>query len=156
MKNTILLIALILLVSSCAKTALKNHACETPHSSWSSPDSLTSYYIGNIFTPDGNGSNDFFEVLYTGVMTEFTLTVQKGSTVYFSTHDPTAAWDGTKQNGALAKEGVYDYVMNGVLDGYSIHASGDIALSRSAPSKIKSCGLCAPTYSLDEAICTTP
>jgi len=67
-------------------------------------------FIPNTFTPNGDGLNDFFQVMGSGMKIEsfsMELSDRWGNLVYF-TKDITAGWDG-KVNGKEAENGVYIY-----------------------------------------------
>lgn len=63
----------------------------------------------NIFTPNGDGTNDIFHLNVTG-HTVFTCTIYNrwGQEIY-SWDDATQGWDGVHQNGTEMPEGVYIY-----------------------------------------------
>jgi gliding motility-associated-like protein len=65
--------------------------------------------IPNVVTPNGDGVNDAFEVLYTGKERFFLKVFDRWGTEYFSTGNPNQGWTGQNSGGAAAKEGVYFY-----------------------------------------------
>ena len=73
-----------------------------------------SIQIPNVFTPNKDGVNDFFDIKQTGV-SEYSIAIfnRWGQTVY-SSNDLSKPWDGTI-NGIDAVEGVYYYVID-ILD----------------------------------------
>ena len=105
-------------------------------------DSLTSevYYdncctpsIPNIFTPNNDGNNDVFRVLYKGdvMIKEFSIYNRYGQRV-FSTNNLNQGWDGTF-NGQAEEMGVYYYMLRmvcGNLKNKEIFLKGDITLLR--------------------------
>ena len=67
-------------------------------------------YIPNAFTPDGNGTNDFF--MPKGVeISEFTMMIfDRWGELIFQTDDLDKGWDGKANNGdKVAQQGVYVY-----------------------------------------------
>jgi gliding motility-associated-like protein len=66
--------------------------------------------VPNVFTPDGNGMNDEFRVVYRSIK-EFNCKVYNrwGHLVY-EWSDPAKGWDGTV-NGRPVAEGAYYYVI---------------------------------------------
>jgi gliding motility-associated-like protein len=69
--------------------------------------------LPNIFTPNGDGKNDFLELDARGII-DFSLVVlnEKG-TVIFQTQDSNFKWDGTQPNGDPIKEGNFVYFVTG-------------------------------------------
>lgn len=67
-------------------------------------------FIPNVFTPNGDGFNEFFALTYTG-KERFSVEVfdRWGAPVFHST-DPAFQWDGSLQ-GSSAASGVYFYVL---------------------------------------------
>lgn len=67
--------------------------------------------IPNVFTPNGDGSNDIYFITTKG-LTEFNLIiVNRWGNVMFETNDPNEGWDGTS-NGQKCAEGTYFYLLN--------------------------------------------
>lgn len=65
--------------------------------------------LPNIFTPNGDGANDFLEIKSSDLM-EFSLVVIDGKNkIVFSSQDPGFKWDGTLLNGDEAPSGNYIY-----------------------------------------------
>ncbi len=94
-------------------------------------------YIPNVFSPNGDGVNDFFTI-YTnefGVDIESIIIVNRGGVTVFggtnlSLNDPTDAWDGTFQN-RLLNPGVFTYLVRIRYQGDQvIPFSGTITLIR--------------------------
>ncbi len=87
--------------------------------------------IPNVFTPNGDGSNEFFSIKSTGVK-EISLQVfnRWGQKLYeFS--GPKASWDGLTPNGAAAPEGTYFYFVKATgFDGTEIEKHGSVNLFR--------------------------
>ncbi|PCI96047.1 MAG: hypothetical protein COB15_11410 [Flavobacteriales bacterium] len=71
--------------------------------------------VPNVLTPNGDGSNDFFEIIgYDGT---FNLVILNrwGQTLYDG-NENTAFWDGTTLSGEQTPEGTYFYVFQGEED----------------------------------------
>ncbi|MNE90984.1 hypothetical protein D3C80_1885420 [compost metagenome] len=71
----------------------------------------------NIFTPNGDHNNDFFEFASSNVATlEVTVTNRWGN-LMFKSSDVHFQWNGTMPNGDPASEGVYfyQYKVTGIL-----------------------------------------
>ena len=72
---------------------------------------LSELDIPNVFTPNGDGYNDYFEVTTDGTTVyEFTVFTRSGARVYYSL-SPRIFWDGKSNGGQDLKEGVYYYVI---------------------------------------------
>ncbi len=69
-------------------------------------------FIPNCFTPNGDGINELFEIKGKDIHCLRSLSVfdRWGNRIYYSDTQP-LAWDGNKQNGKPAPEGVYVYVV---------------------------------------------
>ena len=67
--------------------------------------------VPNVFTPNGDGFNDYFEVTTDGIKVyEFTVFTRTGARVYYS-RSPRIFWDGKSSGGHDLREGVYYYVI---------------------------------------------
>jgi gliding motility-associated-like protein len=90
--------------------------------------------IPNIFTPNGDGINDFFfpRSLLSRGLTEFKMYVYNrwGQIVFESSTLLGSGWDG-KMNGQEQPEGVYIYVIDAAFkDGQKEHHQGNVTLMR--------------------------
>ena len=70
----------------------------------------------NVFTPDGDNTNEVFYVVYHSVKTFKMTIVNRWGRKVFSTTNPKDGWDG-KINGKKAAEGVYFYYIE--AEGYN-------------------------------------
>ncbi|MEO6166362.1 MAG: gliding motility-associated C-terminal domain-containing protein, partial [Chitinophagales bacterium] len=86
--------------------------------------------IPNVFTPNGDGLNDFFQPNLLNVNAlEMRIFNRWGKMVYQS-NDPESGWDG-KANSTDAELGIYVYSMKAsFLDGSVIDQSGSVILLR--------------------------
>lgn len=67
--------------------------------------------IPNVFTPNGDQINDYFEVATDGITVyEFSVFTRTGTRIFHSL-SPRIFWDGKSQNGDALKEGIYYYVI---------------------------------------------
>ncbi len=84
----------------------------------------------NVFTPNGDGKNDEFRVMYRSI-TEFHCWVyNRWGHKVFEWTDPAKGWDGTI-NGKKAASSAYFYVIRAVgADGVKYELKGDINLIR--------------------------
>ena len=91
----------------------------------------------NIFTPNGDGDNDFFifDTEYT-VILEYTILNRWGNTMFDQTIDLSSGntqlgWDGTSSSGTEAEEGTYFYKYFATgIDGTQISGHGFLQLAR--------------------------
>lgn len=68
--------------------------------------------VPNVFTPDNNGANDFFELITTNaVKIDVTITNRWGNVV-FKDSGASPKWDGKSPGGEPAEDGVYFVVYN--------------------------------------------
>jgi len=88
----------------------------------------TAFFIPNVFTPNGDASNDFFEWEIVGI-DEFEIKIyNRWGTKVFQTTDITEFWDGGKE-----PEGTYYYVVTGreqTLTAEEVEWRGDLTLLR--------------------------
>ena len=88
--------------------------------------------IPNAFTPNGDGQNDFFNVLFSGdidEILEFRIFNRWGRVVY-NNQNPNTGWDGNL-NGTPQPSEVYVYqVKVKLLDGEEVALKGDVTLIR--------------------------
>lgn len=69
--------------------------------------------LPNVFTPNGDGANDYLEITISGVV-EFSLVVlDDDGRVAFQSQDSNFKWDGLLQNGDKAPQGSYVYYITG-------------------------------------------
>lgn len=69
--------------------------------------------IPNVFTPNGDGIHDYFEVETDGITVyDFTVFTRTGAQV-FNSNSPRIFWDGTNSAANDLEEGVYYYVIEG-------------------------------------------
>jgi gliding motility-associated-like protein len=89
--------------------------------------------VPNVFTPNGDNSNDVFFVKSAN-LTEITALIYDrwGNKVYELTTDKgNIAWDGKTQSGKEAAEGTYFYVITAKgKDGQSYDTKGTVSLMR--------------------------
>jgi gliding motility-associated-like protein len=85
-------------------------------------------YVPNVFTPNGDGTNDEFRVAYKSLARFDCWIFNRWGRKVFSWSDPQKGWDGTI-NGKKASPGAYFYVINAVgSDGVKYTRKGDINL----------------------------
>ena len=68
------------------------------------------FYVPNVFTPDGNGYNEFFTPVFTSGYDpyDYHLSIfNRWGELVFESYDASIGWDGTYSNEGLAQDGVY-------------------------------------------------
>ncbi len=87
--------------------------------------------VPNVFTPDGDGTNDEFMVIYKSIKKFKMVVLNRWGRKVFQTTDPGKAWNG-KIGGKNAAEGVYFYVVTaeGYNKGESRKMEGSVHLFR--------------------------
>ena len=76
-------------------------------------DNCPSYWLPNVFSPNGDGVNDFFSALvpYSYVESIDIKIYNRWGQVIFETTDPDINWDGIHMDsGVLVPDGVYYYL----------------------------------------------
>ncbi|HLG04172.1 MAG TPA: gliding motility-associated C-terminal domain-containing protein, partial [Bacteroidia bacterium] len=99
-------------VAGCyAVTALDTFNNESSFSNIVCIDNCPLYELPNVFTPNGDNTNDFFIPFpYLAVKSVDLKIYDRWGVVVFETMDPAIGWDGTnQQNGKACVDGVYYY-----------------------------------------------
>jgi gliding motility-associated-like protein len=67
--------------------------------------------LPNVFTPDGDGLNDYWQPFVIGNFDEFEILVyNRWGTMVYTTDNPAFMWDGKNTGGNLVSDGVYYYI----------------------------------------------
>lgn len=67
--------------------------------------------VPDVFTPNGDGVNDYWQLAAAGDFDEFEVLVyNRWGTMVYKTNDPKFKWDGKNMNGNMVSPGVYYYV----------------------------------------------
>ena len=109
---------------------VSNDECRTDSFEIKISVSASQLLVPNVFTPNGDGKNDEFRVMYRSI-TEFSCWIYNrwGKKVFEFT-DPAKGWDGNI-NGRPAAESAYFYVIRAKgADGVEYKLKGDINLIR--------------------------
>lgn len=89
--------------------------------------------IPNVFTPDGDGVNDYFEIKRLGTFTKVNLKIYNrwGNLIWY-TNNPDEHWDGKEiDNGKEAPSGTYFYVYSAVTaTNADLKSSGSVTIYR--------------------------
>lgn len=67
--------------------------------------------VPNVFTPNGDGSNDLFYIPNSGIKEYHLQIFNRWGGVIFETTAPEIAWDGRSNTGSEVSEGIYYYVL---------------------------------------------
>lgn len=70
-------------------------------------------YIPNAFTPNGDGNNEYFKPVISGVKKYHFQVYNRWGELLFQTHESTQGWDGTR-NGQASQVGNYVYVVEAI------------------------------------------
>ena len=103
----------LLSVAGCyAVTALDSVGNESAYSNVVCVDNCPSYELPNVFTPNGDGTNDFFIPFPYRYIESVDLKIfDRWGVLVFETTDPAVKWDGRNMtNNKLCTDGVYYYV----------------------------------------------
>ena len=88
-------------------------------------------YLANAFTPNGDGTNDYFSFNEYGMTSVEALIYNRWGELVYSWKTLNQDWDGRGIDGEELPEGVYYYVLNATgEDGYSYTKKGSITLLR--------------------------
>lgn len=96
-----------------------------------SPDSISgALQIPNVFSPNGDGNNDYFEVSTDGTRVyEFSIFGRSGACIFRSL-SPRIFWDGRNNSDIEQREGVYFFVIAEQGEGEAYRKTGFIYLYR--------------------------
>ncbi len=90
----------------------------------------TDFTIPNVFTPNGDNRNDYFEIK-TENLDKYSIFIYDrwGKEMYKST-DPTKYWNGSTETGTEAPDGVYYYIINSICQGDNYSKQGFVQVIR--------------------------
>ncbi len=85
--------------------------------------------VSNVFTPNGDGNNDFFEINHTGI-TSFDIEIyDRWGNKLYEGHTPNSKWDGRNSNGKNADDGTYYYLVKAKgIDGQEYSEKGFLTI----------------------------
>ncbi|MCC6837932.1 MAG: gliding motility-associated C-terminal domain-containing protein [Bacteroidia bacterium] len=95
-------------------------------------DELSNLVIPNVFTPNGDGSNDYFKpVLAEGLKTFKMVIYDRWGLKMSEVTNESLGWDGNAKNGAAAPDGTYYYIVTADgADGKEYKFTGYVSLIR--------------------------
>jgi gliding motility-associated-like protein len=86
--------------------------------------------VPNVFTPNGDGVNDYFEVATDGTTVyTFRVFTRNGTQIYYS-KSPRISWNGKNSSGTDVTAGIYYYVIEEVANPDPFEKAGFIHLFR--------------------------
>jgi gliding motility-associated-like protein len=87
----------------------------------------------NVFTPNNDGTNDYFQLLFFGGIKTFNCTIlNRWGQVIREYDNPAFMWDGKDESGEDVLEGVYFYIVKAISNGGNeIMKHGNVTLVRS-------------------------
>lgn len=74
-------------------------------------DDIASNYIPNVFTPNNDGSNDFFKIKGENILSSSMIIFNRWGTKIFETNDALKGWNGVNENNTVAVNGTYLYLI---------------------------------------------
>jgi gliding motility-associated-like protein len=87
--------------------------------------------VSNVFTPNGDGNNDFFAINTTGIASLDLEIYNRWGIKLFETHTPDGKWDGHTTSGKTSEEGTYFYMLKATgIDGQTYTEKGYLTLLR--------------------------
>ncbi|MFI5149874.1 MAG: gliding motility-associated C-terminal domain-containing protein [Bacteroidia bacterium] len=94
-------------------------------------DIISWIVVPNVFTPNGDGSNDLYHVNYQGIAAFNMKIYDRWGVMIAQLVAPGQTWDGYTIGGVMASDGTYYYILNALgTDGKSYNQSGFIQLIR--------------------------
>jgi gliding motility-associated-like protein len=97
----------VVLVSESAKPTNQNNSARIPK------ESSISISLPNVFTPNGDGANDYLEIKIADVFEFSVVVLDDNGKVIYQSQDVDFKWDGFLQNGEKAPQATYVYYITG-------------------------------------------
>ncbi len=86
--------------------------------------------VPNVFTPNGDGFNDYFEIRNSGI-TQYHLQIyNRWGVMIFESFNPSVLWDGKTLSGEMASDGTYYFLLNAKSDLKDYGQHGSVTLIR--------------------------
>jgi len=93
-------------------------------------DILEGISVPNVFSPNGDGKNDFFYLPNSGLKEYHLQIFNRWGSIMFETRAPEIAWDGRNNYGEECAEGTYYYVLEAIGDEEEYLFKGYLSLFR--------------------------
>jgi gliding motility-associated-like protein len=94
------------------------------------PDTSGILQVPNVFSPNDDQINDYFEVKTDGVTVYDFMVFTRTGTRVFRSNSPRIFWDGRGNNGLPVKEGIYYFIIEEAGSGDGFEKAGFIYLFR--------------------------
>lgn len=95
------------LPSSTSNPSIQNSSSVLPR------ESSIQLTLPNVFTPNGDGTNDYLEIRIDGVGEFSVVVLDENGKVVYQSHEPDFKWDGSLPNGDKVPQGSYVYYITG-------------------------------------------
>jgi gliding motility-associated-like protein len=136
-----LLFSILMLTVSCTKGNIKRNGCKSDALMFHNDSG--SFMYPNVFTPNGDGVNDFFGN-FGGSYESFYIEILDGKKVIYESNEPNLYWDGAN-DGKDVREGIYDYHLETTIGGISVNETRSVTVLRDLSKKRpQSCDNCSP------------
>jgi gliding motility-associated-like protein len=86
--------------------------------------------IPNVFTPNGDGYNDDFNIRASGITQYYLQIYNRWGVLLFESNSPTIKWDGKTSSGEPASSGTYYYILNAKSTSKDYSKHGTVTLVR--------------------------
>lgn len=109
----------------------QNGACIDSFKTIVTIDAPTTLIIPNIFSPNGDGVNDQFFIINSGINSLTCYIYNRWGELLYTINAPNQAWDGRTPNGGNAPDGTYFYILQAqAVDGKTYKQNGPLTLVR--------------------------
>jgi len=86
--------------------------------------------IPNVFTPNGDGFNDDFNIHASGIAQYYLQVYNRWGVLLFESTNPYVKWDGTTMSGENCSDGTYYYILSAKSDSNDYSQHGFVTLLR--------------------------
>jgi len=86
--------------------------------------------IPNVFTPNGDGYNDEFNILASGITQYYLQIYNRWGVLLFESNSPTIKWDGKTSSGEPVSSGTYYYILDAKSTSTDYSRHGTVTLMR--------------------------
>ncbi|HYW94834.1 MAG TPA: PKD domain-containing protein [Bacteroidales bacterium] len=86
--------------------------------------------LPNVFTPNGDGINDYFRIRTNGIYSYSFLVYTRSGVLIYRSESPYINWDGRSFSGQEMHNGIYYYIVSQIDGDNRLHAKGFVHLLR--------------------------